>query len=70
MEKDLQETLSRNWDQTIDLTNEIYGDPEDIVKEFNLNKRSQKALEYTLREREIFFQETLRLLNGLLLKYG
>lgn len=69
MQQELHETLSDNWDQTIELTREIYGDPEDIVKEYNLNKWSPEALEYTLRERENFFKETLRFLNDLHLQH-
>ena len=69
MQQELHETLSDNWDQTIELTREMYGDPEDIVKESKNNNWSKTTLEAILKERETFFKETLRFLNDLHLKH-
>ncbi|HNR25610.1 MAG TPA: hypothetical protein PKI66_02720 [Methanobacteriaceae archaeon] len=67
---ELSQNLELNWDRCMDLTNKIYGRPEDIVSENPYKDPISKvAKEYELREREVFFQETLKTLNSFSLWY-
>lgn len=68
MKPDMQEIikiLNTNWEETETLTLKIYGQPEDIVRNGLEEEVSDQALDYVLREREIFFRETLEQLNKL-----
>ena len=57
----LEEEIERNREQANCLTKSNYGEIYEIIE---LNGNNQEG-EYVLREREIFFKETLRTLNKL-----
>lgn len=66
MEQDINtliEQLNQNWRETQTLTLKIYGYPEDIIQVSHDEGVSNIVIHAVLREREIFFRETLEQLN-------
>ena len=58
----LEEEIERNLEIAINLTSSIYGEIFEIIEN---NGGNYLEGEYNLREREIFFKETLKMLNHL-----